>query len=72
MVRLKSRKITLNSNPSAEWTTAYGKTVDAKIETAVKPVRDDLAAYKTSNDAAVKNLAGQRWQSAGDAENCLL
>mgnify|MGYP000882482666 CR=1 FL=1 len=50
------KKITLNSDPSAEWTTAYGKTVDAKIETAVKPVRDDLAAYKTSNDAAVKNL----------------
>lgn len=50
------KKITLNSDPSAEWTTAYGKTVDAKIETSVKPVRDDLAAYKTSNDAAVKNL----------------
>lgn len=50
------KKITLNSDPSAEWTTAYGKTVDAKIETAVKPVRDDLAAYKTSNDAVVKNL----------------
>lgn len=50
------KKITLDTTPTTEWTTAYGKTVDAKIETAVKPVRDDLAAYKTSNDAAVKNL----------------
>lgn len=50
------KKITLDTTPTTEWTTAYGKTVDAKIETAVKPVRDDLATYKTSNDAAVNSL----------------
>ena len=50
------KKITLDTTPTTEWTTAYGKTVDAQIETAVKPVRDDLAAYKTSNDAAVRTL----------------
>ena len=50
------KKITLNSDPSAEWTTAYGKTVDSKVTAAVGPVQNELTAYKTSNDAAVQAL----------------
>lgn len=50
------KTITLNTDPSAEWVTAFNKTVDAKIDENVSVVKTELTEYKTSNDAAVKNL----------------
>ena len=50
------KRLTIDTNPSTEWVSSYGKVVDGKVEAGVKPVRDDLAAYKTSNDKAVKDL----------------
>lgn len=50
------KTITLNTDPSAEWVTAFNKTVDAKIDENVSVVQTELTEYKTSNDAAVKNL----------------
>ena len=61
------KTVTLSTDPSAEWTTAYGKTVDAKISAAVEPVSTELADYKTSNDEAVKALQ----DSVGDLPNTL-
>lgn len=61
------KKITLNSDPSAEWTTAYGKTVDSKVSAAVEPVQNELTAYKTSNDKAVQDLKN----SVGDLPETL-
>lgn len=50
------KTITLNTDPSAEWVTAFNKTVDAKIDENVSVVQTELTEYKTSNDVAVKNL----------------
>lgn len=50
------KTITLNTDPSAEWVTAFNKTVEAKIDEKIAPVKTELTEYKTSNDAAVKNL----------------
>ena len=61
------KKITLNSDPSAEWTTAYGKTVDSKVSAAVGPVQTELTAYKASNDKAVQDLK----DSVGDLPETL-
>ena len=48
--------ITLSTDPSAEWVTAFNKTVEAKIDEKIAPVKTELIEYKTSNDTAVKNL----------------
>lgn len=61
------KKITLNSDPSVEWTTAYGKTVDSKVSTAVGPVQTELTAYKAGNDKAVQDLK----DSVGDLPETL-
>jgi hypothetical protein len=61
------KTVTLSTDPSAEWTTAYGKTVDAKISAAVNPVSTALDEYKTSNNEAVKALQ----DSVGDLPNTL-
>ena len=50
------KTITLNTDPSADWVTAFNKTVEAKIDEKIAPVKTELTEYKTSNDAAVKNL----------------
>lgn len=50
-------KFTLNTDPSLEWTTTYNRAVDDKIEKAISPVSEELSQYKTSNDAALKNLS---------------
>lgn len=50
------KTITLNTDPSAEWVTSFNKTVEAKIDEKIAPVKTELTEYKTSNDAAVKNL----------------
>lgn len=60
-------KVVLNTDPSAEWVSAYNKTVESKIESAVSPVRSELSDYKETNDAAVKALQ----DSVGDLPNTL-
>lgn len=50
------KTITLNTDPSADWVTAFNKTVETKIDEKIAPVKTELTEYKTSNDAAVKNL----------------
>ena len=61
------QKVTINTDPSAEWVTAYGKTVDDKVKAAVEPVQTELTDYKTKNDEAVKALQ----DSVGDLPNTL-
>lgn len=61
------KRLTIDTNPSTEWVSSYGKVVDGKVEAGMKPVRDDLAAYKTSNDKAVKDLQ----DSVGDLPQTL-
>jgi hypothetical protein len=60
-------KITLNTDPSAEWVSMYNGIVDNKISTAVTPVQTELTEYKTSNDAAVQELK----DSVGDLPETL-
>lgn len=50
------KKVAIDTSPSAEWVTAYGKTVDSKVSAAVTPVQTELTEYKTANDKAVKDL----------------
>lgn len=50
------KTITLNTDPSVDWVTAYNKTVEAKIDEKLSPVKTELSDYKTSNDAAVQAL----------------
>ena len=50
------KKVAIDTSPSAEWVTAYGKTVDSKVSAAVAPVQTELTEYKTANDKAVKDL----------------
>ena len=52
----KIKDIVLNTNPSAEWVTAYNQTVDNKISTATAPITEDLNNYKKSNDETVSAL----------------
>lgn len=61
------KAVTINTDPSAAWVAAYGKTVDSKIESAVNPVKTALDEYKISNDKAVKDLQ----DSVGDLPNTL-
>ena len=61
------KTITLNTDPSADWVTAFNKTVEAKIDEKIAPVKNELTEYKTSNDTAVKNLQ----DSVGDLPNTL-
>lgn len=60
-------KITLNTDPSSDWVTAYNKTIESKISAAVSPVQTELTEYKTANDEAVKDLQ----DSVGDLPNTL-
>ena len=50
------KKVEIDTSPSAEWVTAYGKTVDSKVSAAITPVQTELTEYKTANDKAVKDL----------------
>ena len=61
------KKVAIDTSPSAEWVTAYGKTVDSKVSAAVTPVQTELTEYKTTNDKAVKDLQ----DSVGDLPNTL-
>ena len=61
------KSIILNTDPSADWVTAYNKTVDSKISTAIEPVQTELTEYKASNDAVVKEIK----DSVGDLPNTL-
>lgn len=52
----KIKDITLNSNPTTEWTNSYTETIENKITTAVTPVSEALTSYKEENDAKVSAL----------------
>lgn len=42
----KIKDIVLNTDPSAEWVTAYGAIVDNKISTATTPIQESLDEFK--------------------------
>nr|DAR44308.1 MAG TPA: hypothetical protein [Caudoviricetes sp.] len=44
----KIKDIVLNTDPSAEWVTAYGAIVDNKISTATTPIQESLDEFKES------------------------
>lgn len=44
----KIKDIILNTDPSAEWVTAYGAIVDNKISTATTPIQESLDEFKES------------------------
>lgn len=44
------KTITLNTDPSADWVTAYNKTVEAKISDKLSPVQTELESTKTALD----------------------
>lgn len=50
------KEIEINSDPSAEWVTAYDAKVDSKISTAVEPVQTELTEYKTATDADLESI----------------
>lgn len=50
------KEITLNTNPTAEWVTAYDLKVDSKISTAIEPVQKELSDYKTQTDADLQGI----------------
>lgn len=50
------KKIVLNSDPSAEWVTAYDAKVDSKISAAMDPVKEDLDTYKTTTNTDLEAI----------------
>ena len=48
------KEVTLNTDPSTEWVTAYGNIVDNKITSALSPVQTSFGNYK---DVTNKDLA---------------
>lgn len=47
---------TINSNPTAEWVTAYDAKVDSKIAAATSPIQTSLDDYKTITDAHIATI----------------
>lgn len=50
------KEIPINSDPSAEWVTAYDAKVESKISTALKPVQTELTNYKTTTNANLEAI----------------
>lgn len=50
------KSIVLDTNPTAEWVTAYDLKVDSKISDATSPIISDLDEYKTSTNADLKEI----------------
>ena len=50
------KSITLNTDPSSEWVTAYSGVVDSKISDAVTPVQNDLKSYKETVNADLQSI----------------
>lgn len=49
---------TLNSNPTAEWVTAYDAKVDSKISTATSTIQSDLETINTDLQSIHKDIDG--------------
>ena len=47
---------TINTDPSAEWTTAYNKIVDSKISNATSPIQTSLDNYKKTTDEDLQSI----------------
>ena len=50
------KTITLDTDPSAQWVTAYGKIVDGKISDATTPLQSSLDEYKKTTDADLQSI----------------
>lgn len=50
------KEIAINSDPSAEWTTAYTSTVEEKISSAKTEVQNNLDAYKETVSADLESI----------------
>ncbi len=50
------KEIPINSDPTAEWVTAYDAKVESKIATALEPVQTELTDYKTTTDADLSSI----------------
>lgn len=50
------KSFTMNTDPTAEWVTAYNKIVDEKISNAVSTVQNDLDTYKETTDADLSSI----------------
>lgn len=46
----------LNSNPSAEWTSAYDAKMDSKINDATSSIQTDFEKYKTQTDSDLQSI----------------
>lgn len=50
------KTIMLDTDPSAQWVTAYGKIVDGKISDATTPLQSSLDEYKKTTDADLQSI----------------
>ena len=50
------KTITINSDPSVEWTTAYSAVIDEKISTAKTEVQNNLDTYKITVNENLENI----------------
>lgn len=50
------KEIEINSDPSADWVTAYDAKVDSKITTALEPIQTELTEYKTATNADLESI----------------
>ena len=47
---------TFQSDPTAEWVTAYDKKMDTKISNAISPVQEELDSYQEQTEADLKSI----------------
>lgn len=52
----KIKDAILNTDPSAEWVTAYGQIVDGKITTATTPIQESLDSFKESVSSDLETI----------------
>lgn len=50
------KTITLDTDPSAQWVTAYGKIVDKKITDATTPIQTSLDEYKQTTNTDLQSI----------------
>ena len=50
------KAITINTDPSTEWVSAYSGVVDSKISAAVEPIQTELTSYKETTDEDLKSI----------------
>lgn len=50
------KEITINSDPSTEWTSSYTNIIEEKINSATSAVQENLDEYKTNVDTDLQNI----------------